>query len=137
MVQARFLSEGLGWRVIEAASGEQALEILQDPQTPQIDIIFMDEHMASDDMKGHEAIKAIRDEILFPNLIVGFTGNGRGAVCYRDSVSEDDELKDDTWRMLMAGADAVLTKGGDESFTEKISQLFTGLQLARGHPEHA
>ena len=139
MVQGRFLSssDGLGWRVIEAASGEQALEILQDPQTPRIDIIFMDMHMAPDDMKGHEAIKAIRDEILFSNLIVGFTGNGRGAVCYRDSVSEDDELKDDTWRMLMAGADAVLTKGGDESFTEKISQLFTGLQLARGHPEHA
>ena len=127
MVQARFLREGLGWRVIEAVSGEQALEILQDPQTPQIDIIFMDEHMASDDMKGHEAIRAIRDEILFPNLVVGLTGNGRGAVCYRDSVSEDDELKDDTWRMLMAGADAVLTKNASESFPRKMSQVLWGL----------
>merc|ERR1712224_660328 len=78
-------------------------------------------------MKGHEAIKAIRDEILFPNLVVGFTSNGRGAVCYRDSVSEDDELKDDTWRMLMAGADAVLTKNASESFPRKMSQVLWGL----------
>ena len=90
--------------------------------------------MASADMKGHEAIEAIRDEILFPNLVVGLTGNGRGAVCYRDSVSEDDELKDETWRMLMAGADAVLTKGGVGGFTENMSQLFAGLQQAPGHP---
>ena len=102
MVQARFLNEGFGWKVIEAASGEAALKILQDLQTPEIGIIFMDMHMAADDMKGDEAIKAMRDEILFPNLIVGLTGNGRGAVCYRDSVSEDSECKDDTWRMLMA-----------------------------------
>ena len=84
--------------------------------------------MGSEDMKGQHAIKAVRDELSFPKIIVGCTGNGRDTVCYREHVSEDDELKDDTWHMLMAGADAVMSKGGSESFIDKISQVFSRLQ---------
>jgi CheY-like chemotaxis protein len=81
------------WAVRQAASGEAALQLIEDEGTPSFDLIFVDMYMASVEKQllGSEAVSIMRD---------------RGVNCVICGLSAND--KEDEF--LAAGADAFLCK---------------------------
>ena len=63
------------WNVSEASSAEEAFEMLKDRKA---DIIFMDENMGTGRLKGHTAIRLLRNEKRYDGIIVGCSGNITG-----------------------------------------------------------
>jgi len=99
----------VGCRDIDEAS--DGVEALQAVQVGHYDLVFMDNTMPN--MNGIDCVKALREQLQFPNMIIGVTGN-----------TMREELRD----FLLSGLDAVQTK----PFSMQALLAFVPCLVARG-----
>ncbi len=108
-IERKYLEE-LGYYVLEASNGEEALKVLQ--ENPDIVLILLDWHMPV--MNGYEFLKKMRsmDEYSHIKVMMVTTENQQKSVI----------------DALMAGANEYLMKPFDKEMLEtKIRYLFEGI----------
>lgn len=107
-IERKYLEE-LGFYVLEAENGEEALSILE--EDPQIDLILLDWHMPV--MNGYEFLKKMRENPAYSHIKVMM-------------VTTENQQKS-VIDAIMAGANEYLMKPFDKEMLEtKIRYLLEG-----------
>jgi len=107
-IERRYLEE-LGFEVLEAENGEEALKVVQ--ENPDIELILLDWHMPV--MNGYEFLKKLRENPEWSDIKVMM-------------VTTENQQKS-VIEAIMAGANEYLMKPFDKEMLEtKIRLLFEG-----------
>ncbi|OAG28316.1 response regulator [Thermodesulfatator autotrophicus] len=98
-IEKRYLT-GMGYEVLEAANGKEALQVLED--NPDIALILLDWHMPV--MNGFEFLKAVRQDPRWNNVKIMMVTTENQEKCVIDAI--------------MAGANEYLMKPFDQEMLE-------------------